>query len=1178
MWKSVSRPATLVAALQELRSAPSRTRIVAGGTDLVVEQQRGVGTANHLLDLSAIGELRYLHREGGTIAFGGLTTHNDVLRAGDLRAALLPLAQACIEVGAPQIRTRATIAGNLVTASPANDTITPLVALGAKVVLASVRGNRTLEIEDFITGFRATALREDELVREIRFAALDEHRRGVFLKLGLRRAQAISVVNVAVVLGFAGSVIRSASIALGCVAPTVVRAPEAEGALIGNVLTAGAIQRASELALEAIAPIDDVRGSAEYRRRSTKSLVAQACRLLADGVEGRALPRDPVLLETPVAHKTYVGPYEGTATAIVNGAARALPRAQNATLLESLRSLGLTGTKEGCAEGECGACTVWIDGKAVMSCLVPAAQAHGADIVTIEGLADGDALHPLQRAYVAHGAVQCGFCIPGMLMSGAKLLDERGLQTPALAEAQVAISGNICRCTGYRKILDAMQGAVASAPSQPRTDAVPKVTGAAAYPADAIRPDMLHVAAVFARHVHARILRVDAAAALALPGVRAVLTARDVPSNRFGLIESDQPLLCDDLVRYYGDRVALVVADSPELAREAAARVVVTYETLPAVTDPRAAIAPDAPRVHADRDNVLLRQKIVRGRPIDEALEAADVVLEATFTTGWQEHAYLQPDAAVAFWEGEKLVVETAGQWLHEDRRQLAALFGLSEDALIVRYAQIGGAFGGREDLSLTPLAALGAFVLRRPVAMAWTRDETSIGHHKRHPFRIQATWGAMRDGRIVAAKTSLLADGGAYASTSVEVLKCAATFATGPYAIDNVDTDAIVTYTNNVPSGAFRGFGSPQAHFAAESMVNRLAQALGIDPIELRRKNLYREGDVEPTGERLPAGVSVRTVFERCVDEMQRSFVSRNGSAGDLRRGIGIACGMKNVGYSFGFPDSATATVELDVQGSILRRARVAIGAAEVGQGAHTVLRQIAAETLGLAADAVEMLTDDSSLAPNAGSSSASRMTLFGGRAVKDACEAATSAWRAGDTPSASVRFAPGKTSRPDPQTGRCVPHLTYGYAAQAVEVEVDVRTGLTRIVRVISVHDVGRAINKRLIEGQIEGCIAQAVGYALTENFIVEDGKILTPHFSTYLLPTTLDMPVDVTPIILEHPDPNGPFGARGVAEMPLVPFAPAVAAAIYDAVGAWVTDLPMTPERVLRALDQRQIPIAH
>ena len=704
-----------------------------------------------------------------------------------------------------------------------------------------------------------------------------------------------------------------------------------------------------------------------------------------------------------------------------------------------------------------------------------------------------------------------------------------------------------------------------------RPDALDKVTGAALYPADLVRPGMLHAAAVFAHRPHARILAIDAGAARAMPGVSAVLTAADVPYNRFGLIETDQPLLCEDVVRFAGDRVALAVGQSAEIARAAAAAVRVRYEDLPVVSDPREASKPGAPRIHSDRDNVLLHQKIRKG-DADAALAQADVVLEGTFTTGYQEHAYLQPDAGIAYWEGENLVLETAGQWLHEDRRQIAALLALPEERVIVRYAKIGGAFGGREDLSLPPLVALAAWKLHLPVAMVWSREESIIGHHKRHPFFITTTWGAKRDGTICAIRSELVADGGAYASTSVEVLKCSAIFSNGPYEIENIAIDASVAYTNNVPCGAFRGFGAPQAQFAVESMIARLAYALHLDPNELRRRNLYSEGSLEATGHALPKGVSAREVFARCLAETQTRFgtLERTGTNPWLRRGRGIACGIKNVGYSFGFPEAATATVELDVAANDIRAATVRVGAADVGQGTHLILRQIAAEALELPLEAVRMVSDDSSRAPNAGSASASRMTLMGGRAVKDAAEEARRKWRAGESPQATVQYRPPHTTPLDLQTGDGVPNYCYGYAAQALEVEVDVRTGVTRVLRVISVHDVGRAINRQQVEGQIEGCIAQAVGYALTENFIVREGKILTPHFSSYLLPTTLDMPTAVYPVIMETPDPHGPFGARGVAEMPLVPFAAAVAIAIHDATGAWLSDLPMTPPRVLAAIN--------
>jgi xanthine dehydrogenase iron-sulfur cluster and FAD-binding subunit A len=468
MWENLIRPTSLGETLQVLAERGSAARIVAGGTDVLVELQRGVKPTRTLIDISGLRELKYVRSDGATVSIGGLATHNDVLTAPFMRAAGLPLAQACIEVGAPQIRARATIAGNLATASPANDTIAPLTVLDATVVLASAHGERTLPIAEFFDGFRRTQLRSDELIREIRFPALAGGRRGLFLKLGLRRAQAISVINVAFALEFrADGRVEEARIALGCLAPTIVRAHTAEASFLGRWLDDTSCAAAAHAVPADAAPIGDIRGSAGYRLATLSALVEQGLRRLADGREADGFPARPVLLDDRSAARRADGQadlpkrpipwFDGTLEATINGERRTLAGAGSKTLLNALRDVGLTGAKEGCAEGECGACTVWLDGAAVASCLVPAAQAQGCDITTIEGLADGDALHPLQQAYIECGAVQCGFCIPGMLMAGAKLLDER--REPSLADQQAAISGNICRCTGYRKILDAMSAA-----------------------------------------------------------------------------------------------------------------------------------------------------------------------------------------------------------------------------------------------------------------------------------------------------------------------------------------------------------------------------------------------------------------------------------------------------------------------------------------------------------------------------------------------------------------------------------------------------------------------------------------------------------------------------------------------------------------------------------------------
>jgi xanthine dehydrogenase iron-sulfur cluster and FAD-binding subunit A len=465
MWQQYFQPQSLDDALALLARYGEGARIIAGGTDVIVELSRGIRPTSTLIDVTAIPGLRHIGSSDGTISLGALTTHNDVVASPLCRARALPLAQACWEVGAPQIRTRGTVAGNLITASPANDTITPLIALDAEIVLASADGERVLRLDDFYLGVRRTALARDELVREIRFPAMREDQRGRFVKLGLRRAQAISVIDAAVVLTFEDDVVSEARIALGSLAPTIVRAEMAQDFLIGKYLKSEVCAEAAALACAAVSPIDDVRGTAAYRLQTLYNLLARTLEDLGSGDLSTGIPEDPVLLDTNPAGADRLSPggepFAGTIKTRINGRSTELRASTGCTLLDALREeAGLTGTKEGCAEGECGACTVWLDGQAVMACLVPAPQAHNADVVTIEGLATQNGsgvggLHPLQQSFIDRGAVQCGYCIPGMLMAGAKLLKER--PAPDLPAIQTALSGNICRCTGYRKIFDAVQ-------------------------------------------------------------------------------------------------------------------------------------------------------------------------------------------------------------------------------------------------------------------------------------------------------------------------------------------------------------------------------------------------------------------------------------------------------------------------------------------------------------------------------------------------------------------------------------------------------------------------------------------------------------------------------------------------------------------------------------------------
>jgi xanthine dehydrogenase iron-sulfur cluster and FAD-binding subunit A len=463
MWQTYLRPTSLVEVLELLRKFAGDARLIAGGTDVLVELQRGVRPTQTLIDITALHDLKYVRHEGATLALGALTTHNDVVASQECVRYAPPLAQACWEVGAPQIRNRATIAGNLITASPANDTITPLMALAAEVVLLSSAGERIVPLRDFYLGVRRTVMRPDELLREIRVPALSESQRGLFLKLGLRQAQAISVIDIALVITFEQDYVSEVRLALGSLAPTIVRAASVEAYLKGKQLDDATCREAGRLANEDVSPIGDIRGSAEYRRATLSGLVTQGLQRIAAGAHNNSWQAASVLLDSG-GHERPTTAFEDTIDTTINGKPYLIAGAHRKTLLNMLRDdAGLTGSKEGCAEGECGACTVWLNGQAVMSCLVPAVQAHNASVTTIEGLAApgepvgavyGAELHPLQQAFIDCAAVQCGFCIPGMLMAGAKLLQEQ--PHPNLEQVRVALSGNICRCTGYRKILDAV--------------------------------------------------------------------------------------------------------------------------------------------------------------------------------------------------------------------------------------------------------------------------------------------------------------------------------------------------------------------------------------------------------------------------------------------------------------------------------------------------------------------------------------------------------------------------------------------------------------------------------------------------------------------------------------------------------------------------------------------------
>ena len=701
----------------------------------------------------------------------------------------------------------------------------------------------------------------------------------------------------------------------------------------------------------------------------------------------------------------------------------------------------------------------------------------------------------------------------------------------------------------------------------------------------------------------------------------AVFTAKDVPVNLYGLQIKDQPVLCGpgsdkpgaDVVRCVGDQMALVVAETEAQARAACKLIRIEWEDLPLVLDPEAAapslagglVAADPTRPVPHQlhphcpDNICYGYRIRKG-DIEAGFREADVIIEGVYQTPVQEHAYLQPEAGVAYLDEEgRITVEVAGQWTHEDQGQIAHALGIPKEQVRVIYPAIGGAFGGREDMSVQITLALAVWRLAqrgvlhgRAVKTIWSREESMVGHGKRHAMKIYTRWGAKRDGKLTAVQVKVIADGGAYMYTSNKVLGNTTLTCTGPYDIPHVAVDTHAVYTNHVPGAAFRGFGGPQGHFAAESQMDKLAEALGIDPVELRLRNIITDQTILSVGTPIPGGVGMtETIITAAkaagwtqdeagqwqqADANQRMANRRNGSsafASAIRRGIGFAAGFKNVGFSFGYQENSYARIEAR-GGAAIEEATLFFAGADCGQGNHTIIAQIAAEVLSLPVERVKVIASDTSLMANAGSASASRLTYMSGNAVKGAAEKALAAWQNEDRPAVGeFTYLAPKTTKLDPETGQGKPNFAYGYVAQVAVVAVDTETGQVKVERFISADDVGQAINPQQVTGQIEGAAVQALGYAVLEDWKTREGRVLTDKFSTYLIPTVLDVPDQMDALIVEVPDPNGPFGARGMGEMPYLPAAAAVCAAVYDATGVRFDEFPLTPERVWRGLQGKK-----
>jgi xanthine dehydrogenase molybdenum-binding subunit len=871
-----------------------------------------------------------------------------------------------------------------------------------------------------------------------------------------------------------------------------------------------------------------------------------------------------------------------TVTFSLNGRATTASFEAGMHFLEVLREeCGITSPKDGCApQGGCGCCAVLVDGRPVLACLRKPEQMEGREIVTLEGV-PADQRRVLSEAFVQEGAIQCGYCIPGIVVRASSLLSSgKAADRDAAAKA---LSGHLCRCTGYRRILDAIQTAgeawnnggefPRSGPCHPnffgedfglsremapkegpkgngigsasnRYRGVEHAMGEKDYVADLEFDDMLHAAVVLSKHPRARVSRIDVTRALAKPGVERVLTAMDVPGARHvGLIVNDWPIFVaeGEITHCVGDVIALVVADTMFHARQAADAVRVEYDVLAPVTDPVTALESGSPQVHQS-GNLLERCAFSRG-DVDSALADAEHVIEQTFITQRIEHAYLEPEACLAMPNGEGLRVFSQGQGVHDDQQQIAEVLGIEPASIEVELVTNGGAFGGKEDLSIQAQTAVAAMVLGRPVKAVLTREQSIRIHPKRHPITLHYTLGADTKGSLTAVRARLIGDTGAYASVGMKVLERAAGHSCGPYRVPNVDIEAKTVYTNNPPCGAMRGFGANQAAFAIEGMMDLLAERVGVDGYEIRARNILGTGDEFATGQRMTASCGIRQTLEAVKDVYKNAKYA------------GIACGIKNTGIGNGMDDSGRVIIRVLPED----RLEILTGYTEMGQGLFTVLRQVVCEETGLDPGIMTVRTGSHPLVV-CGMTTASRATALGSAAGQIAAEKL-----AADLAHRSLAELEGKeylgeyvcdfTTKPGEATEDPKTHMTFSYATQVVILDDE-----GRLERVVAAHDVGRAINPLLCSGQIEGSIHMGLGYALSEDLPCTNG-----HPDSLLLKDLGILKAKETPqidvILMEVPDEIGGYGSKGVGEIGLVPTAAAVAGALraYDGIPRF--ELPMT-----------------
>ena len=840
------------------------------------------------------------------------------------------------------------------------------------------------------------------------------------------------------------------------------------------------------------------------------------------------------------------------ATFTVNG--RTVTVEKNQKLIRYLRDeLRLASVKDGCSEGACGTCTVLIDGKATKACIPQTDKLEGKEILTVEGLSPFEQ-EVYTYAFGKAGAVQCGFCIPGMVISAKALLDKN--PTPTREEAAFAIRNNICRCTGYVKIIDGIllaaevfaSGKIPEAPTDwslgqrvPRIDVEEKVTGTGIYPDDIYLDGMIYGSAVRSAYPRARVLAIHTEEAEALPGVVGVFTAADIPGqNKVGHLKKDWDTMIavGDITHYLGDAICLVAAETPEILAKAKELVRVDYEELPMVRSPREAMLPDAPLVH-ETGNLLAHKHIQRGNPA-EAIAKSKYVLTQRFSTPWTEHAFLEPECAVAYPEDDGVMILSTDQSAYDTQHETMGMLGLPAEKVKVCNCLVGGGFGGKEDVTVQHHAALIAYLTKRPVKVKLTRAESILIHPKRHPMEMEFSLGCDENGIIQGVAAEVIADTGAYASLGGPVLERACTHAAGPYNYQNFEIDGWAYYTNNPPAGAFRGFGVTQTCFCIESLLNRMADLVGITPWEIRYRNAIRPGQELPNGQIVDESTGLVETLEAV-----KPYVDANPY-------VGLACAMKNAGVGVGIPD--TGRVRLVVQDG---KIHILAGASCIGQGLGTVLVQMVCQQTGVAREQVVYERANTYNAPDSGTTSGSRQTLVTGEACRRACEELIEALKGKTlTDLNGQEFYGEYLAKTDPlgaEVPNPVSHVAYGYATQVCVLDED-----GKIRQMVAAHDVGKAVNPTSIEGQIEGGVVMSMGFALTERYPLEDCKP-TAKYGTLGLFRANQIP-EIVPIIVEKQGLNVACGAIGIGEITSIPTAPAIADAYYRYDGQFRTSLPL------------------